>query len=100
MKTGILGGGQLARMLALAGVPLGARFSFVDPSENACACDVGRLIVGEWDDRDTLMPRHMPFASELDTLLLKVTVHGSRDEPKVSRGHVAGRPCLSEVSCD
>ena len=55
MKTGILGGGQLARMLALAGVPLGARFSFVDPSENACAGDVGRLIVGEWDDRDTLM---------------------------------------------
>lgn len=55
MRVGILGGGQLARMLALAGVPLGARFSFVDPSDRACAGDVGRLIAGGWDDRDTLM---------------------------------------------
>ena len=28
MRIGVLGGGQLARMLALAGIPLGERFAF------------------------------------------------------------------------
>ena len=38
MKTvGILGGGQLARMMVLAGVPLGLRFLVLDPSPDACA---------------------------------------------------------------
>jgi phosphoribosylaminoimidazole carboxylase (NCAIR synthetase) len=32
MKIGVLGGGQLGRMLALAGYPLGLRFCFLDPS--------------------------------------------------------------------
>jgi len=32
MNIGILGGGQLGRMLALAGYPLGLRFRFFDPT--------------------------------------------------------------------
>ena len=32
---GILGGGQLGRMLALAGYPLGLSFRFLDPSPEA-----------------------------------------------------------------
>lgn len=32
MKIGIIGAGQLGRMLALAGYPLGLRFVFVDQS--------------------------------------------------------------------
>ena len=32
MKIGVLGGGQLGRMLALAGYPLGLRFRFLDPA--------------------------------------------------------------------
>ena len=35
--VGILGGGQLARMLALAGAPLGLRFLVMDSSAEACA---------------------------------------------------------------
>lgn len=35
MKIGILGGGQLGRMLALAGIPLGLEFRFLDPSGEA-----------------------------------------------------------------
>ena len=31
MIVGIIGGGQLARMMALAGIPLGMRFIFLDP---------------------------------------------------------------------
>ncbi len=34
---GILGAGQLGRMLALAGYPLGMRFRFFDPAPDAPA---------------------------------------------------------------
>ena len=54
MVVGILGGGQLARMLALAGLPLGLRFRFLDPSPDAVAGHVGELVVGAYDDPDAL----------------------------------------------
>lgn len=50
MMVGIIGGGQLARMLALAGHPLGVRCLFLDPSPTACARSVGELMLGEYDD--------------------------------------------------
>jgi 5-(carboxyamino)imidazole ribonucleotide synthase len=53
-RIGVLGGGQLGRMLALAGLPLGARFTFLDPSPDACSRDVGPLIVAGFDDRRAL----------------------------------------------
>lgn len=49
-RVGVLGGGQLGRMLALAGYPLGLRFTFVDPSEDAPAGELGELVVAEYDD--------------------------------------------------
>ncbi len=45
----ILGGGQLGRMLALAGYPLGLRFRFLDPSPDAPAGEVGELVVGDYE---------------------------------------------------
>jgi 5-(carboxyamino)imidazole ribonucleotide synthase len=54
MTIGVLGGGQLGRMLALSGVPLGKRFLFVDPSRESCAAHVGELLVGAYDDEKTL----------------------------------------------
>ena len=50
MKVGVIGGGQLGRMLALAGIPLGLSFRFLDPSPEAPAAEVGELLVGEYDD--------------------------------------------------
>lgn len=50
MIIGILGGGQLARMLALAGTPLGLRFRCLDPSPDAVAGHVAELVVGAYDD--------------------------------------------------
>ncbi len=41
-------------MLALAGIPLGLRFRFLDPSPDACAGDVGELLVGAFDDEKLL----------------------------------------------
>jgi 5-(carboxyamino)imidazole ribonucleotide synthase len=46
----VLGGGQLGRMLGLAGVPLGLEFRFLDPSPEASAAAVGELVVGGLDD--------------------------------------------------
>ncbi|MDQ4064469.1 MAG: 5-(carboxyamino)imidazole ribonucleotide synthase [Actinomycetota bacterium] len=50
MRVGVVGGGQLGRMLGLAGVPLGCTFTFLDPSEGAGARAVGDLLVGSYDD--------------------------------------------------
>jgi 5-(carboxyamino)imidazole ribonucleotide synthase len=49
-KVAVLGGGQLGRMLGLAGIPLGIGFRFLDPSPDATARAVGDLVVGGLDD--------------------------------------------------
>jgi len=49
-RIGILGGGQLARMLALAGHPLGLEVAFLDPAPDACAAVVARQVRGPYDD--------------------------------------------------
>lgn len=54
MNIGIVGGGQLARMLALAGYPLGLRFTFLDPAPDACAAPLGVHLQGEFDDVEML----------------------------------------------
>ncbi len=54
MIVGIVGGGQLARMLALAGYPLGLEFVFLDPSPDACAAPLGEHLCGGYDDRALL----------------------------------------------
>lgn len=51
MKIGIVGGGQLARMLALAGYPLGFRFQILDPALDACAGQLAFTIQGDYDAR-------------------------------------------------
>ena len=60
--VGILGGGQLARMMALAGAPLGLRFSVMDTSAEACAGQFAPLVVGDYRD-DAALGR---FASGID----------------------------------
>lgn len=62
MRIGILGGGQLGRMLALAGYPLGLSFRFLDPSPKACAGQVGELLVGDFLEEKALTR----FAEGLD----------------------------------
>jgi 5-(carboxyamino)imidazole ribonucleotide synthase len=52
--VGVLGGGQLGRMLALAGLPLGLEFRFLDPSPTAAAGPLGGLRTGALTDRDAV----------------------------------------------
>jgi 5-(carboxyamino)imidazole ribonucleotide synthase len=60
--VGILGGGQLARMLALSGAPLGLRFRILDTVADACAGQFAPLIVGDYRDETALAE----FASQVD----------------------------------
>ena len=46
---GILGAGQLGRMLALAGYPLGLRFRFLDPAPDAPAGHMAEHIHAGYD---------------------------------------------------
>jgi 5-(carboxyamino)imidazole ribonucleotide synthase len=54
MTLGVLGGGQLGRMLALAGHPLGLSFTFIDPSPEAPMSAVARAITAAFDDPEAL----------------------------------------------
>ena len=51
-RIGVLGGGQLGRMMGLAGIPLGFRFEFLDPGAHACAGVVGGLSQAGFDDAE------------------------------------------------
>jgi 5-(carboxyamino)imidazole ribonucleotide synthase len=52
--VGILGGGQLARMLALSGAPLGLRFLVLDSTPDACAAQFAPLLQADYRDEDAL----------------------------------------------
>jgi 5-(carboxyamino)imidazole ribonucleotide synthase len=54
MLVAIVGGGQLGRMLALAGIPLGHRFRVLDPAADSPAGQVCEQVVGAFDDPEAL----------------------------------------------
>ena len=62
MKIGVIGGGQLGRMMALAGTPLGMQFAFLDPAPDACAQALGDHLLAGYSDQDALRK----LASEVD----------------------------------
>ncbi|MFG0714738.1 5-(carboxyamino)imidazole ribonucleotide synthase [Stenotrophomonas geniculata] len=64
LTVGILGGGQLARMMVLAGAPLGLRFELYDPAADACSGPLAPLTVGAFDDRQALAD----FAAKVDVV--------------------------------
>ena len=63
MPLGIVGGGQLGRMLALAGYPLGLDFLFLDRSGDTPAAQVATSLVGEFTD--PVMLRELAGRSEV-----------------------------------
>ncbi|MBM4192397.1 MAG: 5-(carboxyamino)imidazole ribonucleotide synthase [Gammaproteobacteria bacterium] len=54
MTIGIVGGGQLGRMMALAGYPLGLDFLFLDRSADISVAKVASTLVGEFTDKKLL----------------------------------------------
>lgn len=54
MKIGIIGSGQLARMLILAGIPMGFSFVTYSPDESTSMGKYAAHIVGQYDDETGL----------------------------------------------
>lgn len=75
-RVGVMGAGQLGRMLALSGIPLGMHFTFYSPTPEAPAEDVGRTMIGSYDDADALTR----FARSVDVVTYEfenVPVHAA-----------------------
>jgi 5-(carboxyamino)imidazole ribonucleotide synthase len=62
VTIGILGGGQLGYMLALAGYPLGLHFRFLDPSPEAPVGRIAQRVTADYTDQSALEK----FASGLE----------------------------------
>jgi 5-(carboxyamino)imidazole ribonucleotide synthase len=65
VRIGVLGGGQLGRMLGLAGAPLGFTFTFLDPAGECPAAATGSWIRAAFDDQGAL--RDLAERSDLIT---------------------------------
>jgi 5-(carboxyamino)imidazole ribonucleotide synthase len=67
MKVGILGAGQLGRMLALSGIPLGMEFVLFDSAADACGQSLGSFIHADFDDESRLEE----FAASVDVVTME-----------------------------
>ncbi len=97
MKIGVLGAGQLGRMLALAGYPLGHTFRFFDTVPDAPASHLAPCIASSYSDHDALES----FAGGLDVVTYEfenVPVEASRF--LAERVPVSPPPEALEVSQD
>lgn len=62
MKIGVLGGGQLGRMLGMAGLPLAVEPIFWEPEASACAQLIGEHLCAPYEDVGALTR----FAQDID----------------------------------
>ena len=97
MKIGILGGGQLARMLALAGYPLGLQFKIFDAAPDAPAGQLAPLLAEDINDTPSLLW----FSKNLDAV-----TYEWENVPVASARYLAQRvpvhppPRALEIACD
>lgn len=67
-RLGIIGGGQLARMTAIAALPLGVEVVVLEKNPHSPAARLSPdCIVGDWVDRDTLLK----FAAQCEVITLE-----------------------------
>ncbi len=107
-RVGILGGGQLARMMALAGLPLGLQFKVLDPAADACAGECAPLVNAAFDDAAALEA----LAGEVDVVTFdfenvpadsaralagKVPVHPSPEALAVAQDRLAEKTLFREL---
>ncbi|MDX2167902.1 MAG: 5-(carboxyamino)imidazole ribonucleotide synthase [Deltaproteobacteria bacterium] len=81
-SVGIFGAGQLGRMLALAGYPLGLRFRFFDPQASPPAAALGTHVRADYDDLDAVAR----FAGGVDVVTFEF-----EDVPLAAVGAAADR---------
>lgn len=110
MKVGILGGGQLARMLAEAGGPMGLEFVIVDPKPDASAASLGRFVQADYADpaaldrladcdRVTCDFENVP-AEALDALAERVQVRPSAASLAASQDRLIEKNRFSALGMD
>jgi len=81
-------------MMALAGIPLGCKFSFLDPSDAACAADVGTLHRAGFSDLHALQT----LAGEIDVATFdfeNVPADSAREMSRLRPFH----PPVSALQC-
>jgi 5-(carboxyamino)imidazole ribonucleotide synthase len=89
MKIGVIGAGQLGRMLALAGYPLALQFQFLDSSAESPGGQVGPIVTGALDDPASLDR----LAADVDLITYEF-----ENVPVSALEQVAqSRPCLPPV---
>lgn len=67
-RLGIIGGGQLARMTAIAALPLGVEVVVLEKNQHSPAARLSPdCVVGDWADRDTLLN----FAERCEVITLE-----------------------------
>ena len=64
---GILGGGQLGRMLALAGIRMGLKIRFLNPEPSGPMEGLGEHMIGDWNEAGVLRS----FAEQCDVLTVE-----------------------------
>jgi len=108
LKVAVLGGGQLAQMMALAGTPLGMSFTFLDPAPDAPAGSLGRHVrsgfedpegldaIGQWADVVTWDFENVPAASAR-RLAHQVAVYPPPRSLEVSQDRVVEKEFLRSL---
>jgi phosphoribosylaminoimidazole carboxylase len=67
-KIGILGGGQLGRMLAIAAAPMGVRLHSLDPNPSSPASIAAISTTGSFQNRDDVLS----FAKDCDVVTVEI----------------------------
>jgi len=89
MRIGIIGAGQLGRMLALAGYPLALQFRFLDSSADSPGAQVAPIVTGAFDDATSLKR----LAAEVD-----LVTYEFENVPVAALQEIAAtRPCFPPV---
>jgi 5-(carboxyamino)imidazole ribonucleotide synthase len=89
MRIGVIGAGQLGRMLALAGYPLALQFRFLDATADSPGAQVAPIVLGSFDDPASLRT----LAGDVDLVTYEFENVPVSALEKVSRT----RPCLPPV---
>lgn len=92
MRVGIFGGGQLGRMLALAGHPIGVQCVAYTQGVDDPACGVGAYELGAWEDLEALDR----FASRIDVATFEFE-HVSLDAVRRVASGVPVRPSIETL---
>jgi len=109
MTIGIVGGGQLGQMLALAGYPLGQDFLFFDRSADTPAGRIAPLLAGEFHDEALLaeLARRCDVISfdweNISVEALRRAARGTRIAPPlkalgVAQDRLAEKHCFQRLS--